>query len=165
MTQQHHVFDLEQVKNYIGSSSSETKIYLGSDSERFRKDGVWHARYTTVVVVHIDGCHGCRIFGKSEVERDFDAKKDKPSMRLMNEVYKVSQMFIDLQEVLEDRYVEVHIDINGQKEHGSNVVMSQAIGYVKGMTGLTPKIKPEAFAASYAADRGPRIWEDERKAA
>jgi predicted RNase H-related nuclease YkuK (DUF458 family) len=31
--------------------------------------------------------------------------------------------------------------------------MHQAIGYIKGVCGKTPKLKPEAFAASYAADR------------
>lgn len=148
-----YAFDLDEVKRFITAQSSDTSVYLGSDSERFRKDGVWWARYMTVVVVHIDSRHGCRVFGKVEEERDYDAKKNRPRTRLLNEAIKVTTLFQELEDVLIDRHVEVHIDINGKKEHGSNIVMQEAIGYVLGNTGIRPKIKPQAWAASYAADR------------
>ena len=71
----------------------------------------------------------------------------------MNEVYKVSELFQNLAEVLEDRYVEVHLDINPNMMYGSSCVVQQAIGYIKGTCNVTPMVKPKAFAASYAADR------------
>ena len=74
-------------------------------------------------------------------------------MRLMNEVYKVSELFQKLREVLEDRIVEVHLDINPNELYGSSCVVQQAIGYIKGTCNVTPLVKPSAFAASYAADR------------
>jgi predicted RNase H-related nuclease YkuK (DUF458 family) len=37
--------------------------------------------------------------------------------------------------------------------HGSSCVVQQAVGYIRGMCNVTPMVKPEAFAASYAADR------------
>jgi predicted RNase H-related nuclease YkuK (DUF458 family) len=74
-------------------------------------------------------------------------------MRLMNEVYKVSELFQRLADVLEDRHVEVHLDINPNQMYGSSCVVQQAIGYIKGTCNVTPMIKPKAFAASYAADR------------
>ena len=74
-------------------------------------------------------------------------------MRLMNEVYKVSELFQKLKEVLEDRIVEVHLDINPNELFGSSCVVQQAIGYIKGTCNVTPLVKPGAFAASYAADR------------
>jgi predicted RNase H-related nuclease YkuK (DUF458 family) len=146
-------FNLEEVKEFISAQSEETKIYLGADSERFKIKGIWYADYTLAVVVHIDGEHGCKIFGDVIRERDFDQKKNKPSMRLMNEVYKVSELFQSLADVLEDRYVEVHLDINPDLRYGSSCVVQQAIGYIRGTCNLDPHIKPNAFAASYAADR------------
>jgi predicted RNase H-related nuclease YkuK (DUF458 family) len=146
-------FDIEQVKQFILQQSPETKVYLGADSERLNVRGIWYADYTLAVVVHIDGKHGCKIFGDIQRERDYDQKANKPAMRLMNEVYKVSELFQQLADVLEDRHVEVHLDINPNDKYASNIVVSQAIGYIKGTCNLTAQVKPDAFAASYAADR------------
>ena len=71
----------------------------------------------------------------------------------MNEVYKVSQLYLDLADVLEDRLVEVHLDINPNEMHGSSCVINEAIGYIRGTCNVIPLVKPQAFAASYAADR------------
>jgi predicted RNase H-related nuclease YkuK (DUF458 family) len=105
------------------------------------------------VVIHINGRNGCKIFGETSKERDYDQKYNRPSMRLMNEVYRVSEMFQRLQEVLKDREVEVHLDINPSEMHGSSCVVQQAIGYIRGTCNVIPMVKPDAFAASYAADR------------
>jgi len=145
--------NLEEVKAFIDAQSPETKIYLGVDSERFNLAGTWYADYVTAIVVHIDGCHGCKIFGEVVRERDYDQRKDKPALRLMNEVYKVSEMFQKLADTLEDRYVEVHLDINPDEMYGSSCVVQQAIGYIRGTCNVIPLVKPRAFAASYAADR------------
>jgi predicted RNase H-related nuclease YkuK (DUF458 family) len=145
--------DIQEVKTFIEAQGPSTKIYIGADSVRFRERNQWYADYTLVVVVHIDGCHGCKIFGETQTELDYDQKKSKPSMRLMNEVYKVSELFQKLRDVLEDRIVEVHLDINPNELHGSSCVVHQAIGYIKGTCNVIPMVKPNAFAASYAADR------------
>ena len=155
--------DLDLVKTFINAQSPSTKIYLGCDSERVRVNGTWYADYALAVVVHIDSCHGCKIFGEVVRERDYDQRSDRPSMRLMNEVYKVSELFQRLAEVLEDRLVEVHLDINPNEMHGSSCVINQAIGYIKGTCNVIPMVKPKAFAASYAADR--LDWVLSRKAA
>ena len=145
--------NIQQVKAYIESQGPDTKIYIGADSIRAKRHNRWYADYTLVVVVHIDGRHGCKIFGETQTELDFDQKQSKPSMRLMNEVYKVSELFQNLKEVLEDRIVEVHLDINPDVSHASSCVIQQAIGYIKGTCNVIPMVKPNAFAASYAADR------------
>jgi predicted RNase H-related nuclease YkuK (DUF458 family) len=145
--------NLEEVKAFIDAQGPDTKVYLGADSERFEINGIWYADYTLAVVIHIDGRHGCKIFGEVQRERDYDQKKNKPAMRLMNEVYKVADLFHALQDVLEDRHVEVHLDINPNEMYGSSCVVGQAIGYIKGTCNVVPMVKPKAFAASYAADR------------
>lgn len=145
--------DIQEVKTFIEAQSLETKIYLGADSERYKLEGKWYADYTIAVVIHIDGCHGCKIFGEVQTELDYDAKSNKPSMRLMSEVYKVAEVYQKLVDVIGDRQVEIHLDINPDERHNSNIVIQQAVGYIKGMFNIVPMVKPKAFAASYAADR------------
>ena len=145
--------DVEKVKAFVDSCGPNTKLYIGCDSERIRIKDEWHADYTLAVVVHIDGRHGCKIFGAVERERDFDQRKNRPAMRLMNEVYKVSALYLELAEKIVEHDIEVHLDINPKEEHGSSCVVSQAIGYIKGTCNVVPLVKPRAFAASYAADR------------
>ena len=104
--------DLDEVKHFIEAQSAETKIYIGADSHRLVIGNTWYADYTLAVVVHINGKNGCKLFGEVVRERDYDQKKDKPQFRLMNEVYKVSELYLKLSDVLIDRPVEVHLDIN-----------------------------------------------------
>jgi predicted RNase H-related nuclease YkuK (DUF458 family) len=145
--------DIETVAEFIAGQGPNTRIYLGADSERYKENRVWWAEYTTVVVVHRDGRHGCKIFGEIDRERDYDQRADRPSLRLMNEVYRVSELFQRLAPVLADRPVEVHLDINPDEMHGSSCVVNQAVGYVRGTCNVIPMVKPHAFAASYCADR------------
>jgi len=146
-------FNLNEVRNFIEKQSPDTKIYLGADSERVVYNNKWCVDYTIAVVVHIDGRHGCKIFGYVEREPDWDQKKNKPALRLMNEVYKVANLFNELSEVLQDRHVEVHLDLNPSERYASSQVIQQAMGYIRGTCNIEPQIKPQAFAATYAADR------------
>lgn len=145
--------NLEEVRQFISETSEDTKIYIGADSERYNKKGLWYADYTLAVVIHHEGRRGCKVFGGIVTERDYDQKKDKPSMRLMNEVMKVAQLYLDLADHVGDRHFEIHLDINPNVIHGSSCVVQQAVGYIRGMCNVVPLIKPNAFAASYAADR------------
>jgi predicted RNase H-related nuclease YkuK (DUF458 family) len=147
------MIDINQVQKFVQACGDGTRVYLGADSERYRLNGVWHAEYTVAVVVHINGNNGCKIFGEITRERDYDQRASRPAMRLMNEVYRVSEMFQKLAPVLGDLPVEVHLDINPNELHGSSCVVQQAIGYIRGTCNVVPMVKPEAFAASYAADR------------
>ena len=147
-------FNIEEVKEFIRNSSTVSNIYIGADSERYRgRDDKWYAEYTVAIVVHLDGSRGCKVFGKVSSERDYDKRHDRPAYRLMNEVYRASEMYLELFEAIGDRHCEVHLDINPNEMHGSSCVIQQATGYIRGMCGFAPKVKPEAFAASYAADR------------
>lgn len=148
---------LEEVKDFIAQSSESTRIYFGADSSRFKSKGKWHATYTIVVVIHKDGCKGAKVFGYSETEPDYDKKFNRPAYRMMQECAKVSELFLVLTDFIGDREVEIHLDINPNEMHGSSCALHQAIGYVKGMCGIDAKVKPHAFAASYAADRAGKI--------
>lgn len=144
--------DIEELKDFIDKQGPDTRVYIGCDSYRRKLNGVWNAYYTVVVVVHMNGRNGCRVFGDITHEPDYDQKKNKPAMRLMNEVYKAVALFEELLPVIGEREVELHLDINPNKKHGSSCVVEQAIGYVKGVLGVVPKVKPDGWAATHAAD-------------
>jgi len=192
--------NIAEVKAFLAKQGPDTKVYLGSDSERLRVKGEWYADYMVVVAVHIDGKHGCKVFGEVVRERIFDQKMSRPAMRLMTEVHKVSEVFQKLKDVLHEReefrisvlqakidrligdmakatstdverflikqvtalekeieddcVYQVHLDINPNKMYGSSCVFDEARGYIQGTCEITPLLKPNAFAASFAADRG-----------
>jgi len=145
--------NLDNVISFIEQQSPETKVYIGCDSERVMVNGTPYADYVLAIVVHINGNNGCKIFGEVIRERDSDQKRSKPRYRLMNEVYKVSELYLKLANVLVDRDIEVHLDINPNEMHESSCVINEAVGYIKGTCNVIPLVKPEAFAATYAADR------------
>ncbi len=144
--------NIQEVVEFLKGCDESTKLYVGCDSERVLVKGKWYADYITAVVVHINGNNGCKIFGAVERERDFETRGDKPKMRLMNEVYRVADVYLKLAEVV-DLPIEVHLDINPNEMHKSNVALSEAVGYIKGMCNVVPMVKPRAFAASNAADK------------
>jgi predicted RNase H-related nuclease YkuK (DUF458 family) len=145
--------DVKEFGDYIKSQSKQTKIYFGADSERVNVDGEWWVDYLLVVAVHIDGKHGAKVFGEIHRERDFDRKLDKPKLRLMTEVVKIAELYEKLYEHLYDLPTEIHLDLNPDIRFGSSCAVSEAIGYIKGVVGIDPVVKPDAWAASICADR------------
>jgi len=146
---------IEELVDLLYTLTSDTKIYIGTDSVRFRKEGRWYAKYASVCVVHINGKNGCRVFTHRSVEADYDLKKNRPSMRLMNEVIKSCELYTQLAPFIDEFDVEIHCDVNTDPKHGSNCVAHQAAGYVLGVTGLNEdsiKLKPNAWCASFGAD-------------
>lgn len=152
-------------ENGLPRCNADTKLYIGGDSERFRVKGVWHADYILVLVVHINGNKGCKIFGQVERELDYDQRKDRPVQRLMNEAYKIAAFYETLKDVIEASGfdIQIHVDLNPDKTAGSSCAIDQAVGYIQAMTGIIPFPKPDAFAASYAADRWKEVKAFERR--
>lgn len=148
---------MEQIKEYIENESPSSKIYIGCDSVSYRRRDGWYADYYLVVVVHKNGRNGCKIFGEVITEKDYNQNKKKPTYRLMNEVYKVAELYLKLSEVIGDREVEVHLDLNPNENYVSSMIISQAIGYIRGVCNVIPMVKPDSWAATHAADRLTRI--------
>lgn len=146
--------DIDVTKQKILDASDESKIYFGADSERVNIDGVWYVDYLICVILHEDGRHGASIiYGSVERERDYDKNLGRPFQRLFTEVMKIGDLYMKLQDVLNDKDVSIHLDLNPDKKHGSSCAVSEAIGYIKGVCGIDPVIKPDSWAASIAADR------------
>lgn len=146
----------EDAKTAIRASSHDSSIYVGCDSVRFKKNGIWYARYATVIILHYATRHGASIYHSIDVLPDYGNMKQ----RLLNEVMFATNAALEVADVLDGRYMEIHLDIAADPKYKSNVAMSEAIGYVMGNTGLRPVLKPGAFASSHASDhcaRGKRL--------
>lgn len=143
---------IEEMVDLLIKLDSNTKIYLGCDSVRYMKNKRHMARFATVAIVHMNGKNGCRIFSNISYESDFDVKASRPKIRMMKEVQKVCELYTQLAPFIDEYDIEIHLDINLDPKHGSNCAANEAAGYVLGMTGIEPKLKPESWAASFGAD-------------
>lgn len=153
----------EDIAEYLKTVDLNTKIYMGVDSQAFsrsKKDPVtgkvtkeWYADYYMVVAVHKNGSNGCKLFYEKVTERDYSQDRKKPTYRLMQECFKVSELFARIADVVSDYHVEVHLDFNPNKKYASSSVVSQAIGYIKASCNVVPLVKPDSWCATHAADR------------
>lgn len=136
-----------EAREEISRSSKESAIYIGCDSQVYYKSGIRYADYSTVVVLHVDSKHGCKLFHNSVRIKDFSNMR----ARLLTEVQYALEAFYAIEDVIKERKLEIHLDVNPDLRYASSSVTSEALGWVRGL-GLTAKIKPESFAASRAAD-------------
>ena len=139
---------LEEAKKAIRESSHESSVYVGSDSLVFKKNGKKFARYSTVIIVHKDSKHGCMLFHHNETLPEFGNLKQ----RLMTEVQYAVEIATELLDVIGNRHMEVHLDLNSSPNHKSNIAVKEALGWVKGSLGIDGVIKPDSFAATHCAD-------------
>ena len=143
----------EKAIEAILASASNSSVYVGCDSVRFKKNGKWFARYATVVVLHHATRHGGSIYHSVEILPDYGNIK----VRMMNEAMYAVEAAQEVVEFLEGRTLEIHLDINPNPKHKSNVALKEALGYVLGNTGIEAKFKPNAWAASHASDHCARL--------
>ena len=142
----------EEAKQAILSSSPQSSVYIGCDSIRFRKNKQWYAKYSTVIIIHMDSKKGGRLFHESVDMPDYGNLKQ----RLLMEVQLAVSTATEIIDVIGDRHFEIHLDINPNPNHKSNVAVKEALGWVRGSLGVDAKIKPSAFAATHAADHAVR---------
>jgi predicted RNase H-related nuclease YkuK (DUF458 family) len=142
----------EEAKQAIIDSSPQSSVYIGCDSIRYKKKNQWYAKYSTVVILHMDSKKGCRLFHESIDMPDYGNLKQ----RLMTEVQLAVATASEIIEVIGERHMEIHLDLNPSPNHKSNVAVKEAIGWVRGSFGFDPMIKPESFAATHAADHAVR---------
>lgn len=134
-----------KAKEAILNSSPESSIYIGCDSRRIPAKK--KALFSTVIVLHKDSKHGCNVFHHQVTLPDYGQMRS----RLMTEVGMALEAFHAIEEVIGTRRIEVHLDVNPDPKHASNVVTAEALGWVRSL-GINAKIKPESFAATTAAD-------------
>ena len=134
------------------------KVSIGTDSQKAEK-GTY--KFATVILISTSQDLGGIIVGRggmiisSTYYHGFkQTNKELVNERMVFEVGKSIEVAYELAPLL-DLYeipLEIHADINPNPEHESNKALQQAIGYILGM-GYQFKVKPEAWAASSAADK------------
>ena len=134
------------------------KVSVGTDSQRSGRG----FKFATVILItrkidlgngELQGKGGMMIH--AEYGMNFYGKrKDTINERMLSEVSKSIEVGMEIAPVLDKHGIkmEIHADINPDPRWASNAAMSQAIGYILGM-GYEFKLKPTAWAASYAGDR------------
>jgi len=72
--------------------------------------------------------------------------------RMLNEVSHAAEAAAAVIDHLQGRTLEIHLDINTDPVYKSSVAVKEAIGWIQGMTGITPKLKPDAWASTHVSD-------------
>ena len=146
-------FNVKEIKEYI-KNNPNAKIFIGGDSQKIskkkRKNKYKEARFVTAVVVYEKDKN--KIFYEVSKERDIDAIPGKPFNRMMNETYKVADITLKLMDVLIERDFQIHLDISTEEFNGSHCAMGAAIGYIWGVIGVEPVLKPDSWVASTVSD-------------
>ena len=149
-------FNIEEIKRYI-QDNPNAKIFIGCDSQKVSskkrkklKIKEKTARFVTAVVVYEKDKN--KIFFEVSKERDIDVTPGKPFNRMMNETYKVADITLQLMDVLVERDFQIHLDISKEEYNGSHCAMNAAIGYIWGVIGIEPVLKPDAWVASTVSD-------------
>lgn len=144
-------FNYDDIRKAISECSEESAVYIGCDSQRICKSemGFPFIRvYVTCVIIHYDSNKGASIFKSVDYQYDYDQLR----ITLNTEAQLAIDSAMELKDSIGGRGFEIHLDINPDKRFKSSQVIQEAMGYVYGMLGIKAKIKPEAFAASTAAD-------------
>ncbi|AUR86036.1 ribonuclease H-like domain protein [Vibrio phage 1.081.O._10N.286.52.C2] len=142
------MFDWESIEVAINNSHPSSTVYVGCDSKR-KSDMI---SYATVIIIHFEGNKGAQVFKVVETEPAYMSCKDGIRSRLMTEVYKAGEAAMKVKPMCGTRGFEVHVDINPDPAHKSHVAYNEAKGTIFGYVGQEPVFKPDAFAASCAAD-------------
>jgi predicted RNase H-related nuclease YkuK (DUF458 family) len=122
----------------------QIKICIGTDSQVRGVETV----FASVIVVLRKGRGGFMFICNEKTKQKMQLKE-----RLLTEVARSIEIAYHLCPLFE-KYgteLEVHADINTNPRFGSNVALSEAMGYILSM-GFTFKAKPEAPAASCCAN-------------
>jgi predicted RNase H-related nuclease YkuK (DUF458 family) len=101
-----------------------------------------------VIVVHVNSKHGCQIYHDTRDFPDYGNLKQ----RLLTEVQFAVEAATEIMDVIGNRHLEIHLDVNPDPKNKSNIAVNEAIGWVRGSLGIEPHIKPNSWAASHCAD-------------
>lgn len=150
------LFDEELAKGYA------LRVSVGTDSQK--AGGKGNYKFATVIVIETsEDLGGGTVVGRGAMVisatyynqfKSIRTDKELVNERMVFEVGKSVEAAYELAPLL-DLYeipMEIHADINPDPMYSSNAALQHAVGYILGM-GYSFKVKPDAFAASSAADR------------
>ena len=147
------LFDAELEKGY------SILVSIGTDSQKAEKGSY---KFATVILIRtsqdlgggIIVGRGGMIIASTYYHAFKQTNKELVNERMVFEVGKSVEVAYEIAPLLDlyDIPLEIHADINPDPNHESNKALQQAVGYILGM-GYEFKVKPDAWAASSAADK------------
>lgn len=152
--------ELRSATSEVGGTA---EVIIACDSQQVGQ----HTEYVTVVVVHRTGLTGGKggrvFFCRERVPRVKELRE-----RLWKEAWRSVELAMELTatpdvgEVYPIEISAIHIDANVDPKHKSSKYVEELVGLVMGQ-GFRAVVKPEAFAASHAADHAVKHKEERRK--
>ena len=138
---------VEKVQDILTSSGPSCKLYIGTDAQAHKK-----MEFITVVVIYdpILRKGGRGFFTRNKVA-------NKEVKQLWTKLYTETQLSLELAVAFQDAGVdpnvmEVHIDANHVESASSTRYAKSLAGMIIG-SGFNVKIKPDSWAATWAAER------------
>jgi predicted RNase H-related nuclease YkuK (DUF458 family) len=135
--------DLKSEIRALMAESPDRELIIGTDSQNAGNI----TEYITVVIILRPGKGGRCFFCRERVPRIKSLRE-----RLMKEVWMSVELGLELNgEVPEAQKLTIHIDANPDVQYKSSDVVQEMVGLVLGQ-GFGAVVKPDAWAASHAAD-------------
>ena len=139
--------DYVELKDYTIKylrDNPKVSLYIGTDAKRRKRK---HMYITTVCFRH--PCNGVHVICKKQTvpNKEIHGIFDK----LWREVVMTVDVLNDMLLYIPKEKITVDLDYSVIKKYESNKVHDSAVGWVKGL-GVNVRSKPNAWAASYAAD-------------
>ena len=137
----------------------DAEVIIACDSQQVGKD----TEYVTVVVIHRPTKGGRVFFSREKIPRVRELRE-----RLWKEAWRSTELAMeltatpDLGEVFPINVSAIHIDANMDPKHKSSKYVEELVGLVMGQ-GFKAVVKPEAYAASHAADHAVKHKDERRK--
>lgn len=140
---------IPDIMEFVREASAEGQaVHIGTDSQQCGRV----TRFVTVVVILTPSKGGRVAYRRETVARIHSLRE-----RLLTEVWKSVDLGLTFSPIVPGD-LTVHIDANPVVTHKSSAYVQELVGLVVGQ-GFKAAIKPEAWAATHAADhvvRGPR---------
>lgn len=142
-----HTWDavLEDVRNSVAQGA---KIFVGADSVKEQKE----CTFVVTVCIYNPGAGGRYYFNRFK-----QPTKIFPSLRarIFQEAAEAIETTLALLAEIPQAPVEIHLDVNRDKQYATGTFSEQVIGYAKSI-GVDCKIKPDSWASSDIADKHTR---------
>jgi hypothetical protein len=135
---------LIEIERYVSHGG---KIFIGSDSQLCDNTCI----FATAICLHgAKGSRGGKYFFKRF--KDTGPQYSNLRLRIMSEVTHSLEVALDMMERFPDAEIEVHVDIGRGPKSKTSVYVDQIQGWATS-TGLSCKVKPNAWASASVADK------------
>ncbi|MBI2430892.1 MAG: ribonuclease H-like YkuK family protein [Candidatus Levybacteria bacterium] len=146
---------IDEIRNFLeGDPDAEYSLVIGTDSqEKIKEAKIGSLIVVTAIVVHRKGFGG-RYFWKKKILPKTHTLREKIYTETLTSLSFAEQFVPLLKKSLNGNmpkyHLEIHVDVG---EHGeTRAMIKEVVGMVTG-NGFVAKTKPEAFGASYVADK------------